>query len=149
MDRMDTLNVKYHAVGKALDRFHSALIFFDKAQAAPDIPILGTHEVIYRAASDSMIQRFEFSVELFWEYLRLYLEEHEKLEVEVNTPRAVIRTACQARIISEDQAAQCFAMIASRNLTSHIYKEEIAEQLVCDIPEYYELMKRLAAMLRP
>ena len=51
--------------------------------------------------------------------------------------------------MNEDDAAICMDMIDSRNLTSHIYIEDIAEQLARSIPAYYKHMARLAVTLQP
>lgn len=150
MGIMETIAVKYKVLSTALTRFGESIAYFSATKKQHMEKGLSSDEdIVYTVARDSIIQRFKFSIELFWKYLRLYLEEQEKMRIEANTPRSVIRTACQARIINEEQATLCIAMIASRNLTSHIYKEDIAEQLAHDIPAYYELMKQLAQKLEP
>jgi len=40
-------------------------------------------------------------------------------------------------------------MIKSRNMTSHIYVEEITEQLVFQIPEYYKFLNNVIQRLSP
>jgi hypothetical protein len=55
----------------------------------------------------------------------------------------VIRAAVEARIITEDQGQQCLEMVKSRNLTSHIYHEEVAHDMAAKIPLYYQLMKSI------
>lgn len=147
---METITVKFNVVQKALTRLEQSLAYFVVIKDKHNRLQLNTDEdIAYTSARDSIIQRFEFSVELFWKYVRLYLEEHEKISIETNTPRAVIRTACQARILTEEQAAACIAMITSRNLTSHIYKEEIAEQLAYEIPLHYKALKELIDIVHP
>ena len=146
---MVTIKVKYHALSKALESLHKAIVFFDRVKNIQDIPLLGTHEDIYQASRDSVIQRFEFSIELFWKFLRIFLEEVKRLPLESIAPCDIVRSASQIRLISEADAQLCIDMIKSRNLTSHIYKEEIAEQLVHDIPIYYKLMKKLLRTMEP
>jgi nucleotidyltransferase substrate binding protein (TIGR01987 family) len=147
---METIIAKFKVLNTALMRLEQALSYFTQIkESCKKIQPNGEENIVYTVARDSIIQRFKFSVELFWKYIRLYLEDQENVAVDINTPRAVIRTACQARIISEDQAVLCMSMIESRNLTSHIYEEEIAEQLSKDIPRYYELMKKIIDTLPP
>lgn len=124
-------------------------MFLDKVKKAPDIPELGLHVDIYQAARDSVIQRFEFSIELFWKYMRLFLEEYKHIPLDSIASCDIVRSACQIRLISEQDAQLCIDMIKSRNLTSHIYKEEIAEQLVHDIPAYYNHMQKILNNLQP
>ncbi len=147
---METIEKKYDNVKKALQRLGESLSYFTHAKEKHlKLQLSSDEDIEYTVARDSIVQRFEFSVELFWKYLRLYLEEHEKVELEENTPRAVIRSGCQARILTEEQANSCMRMIASRNLTCHIYKEEIAEQLARDIPQHWTLLKELVARIQP
>ncbi len=148
---METIAAKYKSLNNALKRFKEAINYFEDAKEKHNKLNLGDDEdIAYTVARDSIVHRFEFTIELFWKYVRLYLEERGGVDVvEINMPRDVIRMACQSRLMSEEQAADFMNMIQSRNLTSHIYKEEIAEQLARDIPQYHELMKQLADILRP
>ena len=146
---MDTIKIKYNVLFKALGSLHKAIVFFDKVKKAPDIPELGAHVDIYQAARDSVIQRFEFSIELFWKYLRVFIEEYKRIPLDSIASCDIVRSACQIRLISEHDAQVCIDMIKSRNLTSHIYKEDIAEQLVHDIPGYYEHMQKILNNIQP
>ncbi len=146
---MDVVKLKYDNLEKALESLHKALVFFDRAIKTQDVPLLGTHEEVYQAARDSVIQRFEFSVELFWKYIRVFLEKVKQMPLESIFPSDVVRSACHFRLISEEEAQLSIDMIKSRNLTSHIYKEDVAEQLARDIPLYYEHMKKVFNKLDP
>jgi len=107
-----------------------------------DVPVEFTKERLVCTFRDSLIQRFRGSIELFWKYLKRYEEEVLQLVLEVNAPRSVITAACKAKVISEADAEMLLEMLSGRNLTSHIYKEEVAEQLSAKIPEYYQLMNK-------
>ena len=49
---------------------------------------------------DAMIQRFEYSTEAFWKYLKAYLSiEHNLPTI---SPREVIRTGLKAKLYSEE-----------------------------------------------
>jgi nucleotidyltransferase substrate binding protein (TIGR01987 family) len=105
-------------------------------------------EQLYRGMRDSMIQRFEYCIDMFWKVMKLYLEEKEKIEIAINSPRGILREAVKARIISEEEAEIGMHMVESRNKTSHIYHESMAETIASHIPEYYELMKCIVDHLR-
>jgi len=96
-----------------------------------------------------MIQRFEFSVDLFWKYIKRYIEEEMKKNIEFNSPRTVIREACRIKLISEDDSEKIIKMFDARNMTSHIYKEEIAEQVSSKISDYHQLMQKCISALVP
>jgi nucleotidyltransferase substrate binding protein (TIGR01987 family) len=92
---------------------------------------------------DSIIQRFEYSIDTFWKFLKLYLQEQLKVTLESNAPRAIIREAANVNLISEEEASILLKCITSRNETSHTYNEFLAEQVVKSIPEYYEIMHQI------
>jgi len=107
------------------------------------------HEEAYRSFRDSLIQRFEISTDLFWKYLKIYLEDKIKIIPEANVPKPVIKATCKAKLISEKDSEMLLEMIQKRNLTSHIYKEEIADIVCKGIPTYFELMDKYSKQLTP
>lgn len=80
---------------------------------------------------DAAIQRFEFTIELFWKVLKKVLQ-YEK--VEATTPRDVLNKAFQYKFI--DDEAMWLRMLDDRNNTSHVYKEEDAERIFKHIKSY-------------
>jgi nucleotidyltransferase substrate binding protein (TIGR01987 family) len=100
-----------------------------------------------RTFRDSMIQRFEFSSDLFWKFLKEYLEKIELVQLESKGPKGIFRDACRIGIIGEKETETALKMIDDRNMTSHIYKEEIAQHISKNIPAYYDLMLSIAQRL--
>ena len=76
---------------------------------------------------DAVIQRFEYTFEAFWKAGKLFLREIEGLEI--GSPKGVIRGFFQIGIFTEDQTALALDMVDDRNLTSHAYNEDLAEQI--------------------
>lgn len=74
---------------------------------------------------DGIIQRFEFTYELGWKLMKVFLE-YEGI-TEVNTPRATFREAYMVGLISESE--KWLSMIVDRNRTSHTYDEKMALQV--------------------
>jgi len=146
---MERVQQKYenltHAL-LALQNAIKALEFFEK-EGKSFYPHLNYQEE-YRMHRDSLIQRFEYSEDLFWKYLQIYLKEILAVE-DVHGPKPVIRKSFSLHMLSESEAEQSLDMIKDRNLTSHIYVEEIAEFLAKKIPSYYELMQSVAQRLMP
>ena len=87
---------------------------------------------------DAMIQRFEYSTEAFWKYLKAYLLTGHNLSA--NSPREVIRTGLKASLYKEEISKELLQMLDDRNLTSHTYVEELAETIAGRIPEYFKNM---------
>jgi nucleotidyltransferase substrate binding protein (TIGR01987 family) len=66
---------------------------------------------------DAAIQRFEFTIELFWKILKKVLF-HEKIES--TTPRDTLSKAYQYKLIDDEEV--WLAMLDDRNNASHAYK---------------------------
>ncbi len=98
---------------------------------------------------DSLIQRFEYCVDTLWKYLKDYLETVVGTDLEIKGPRPVIRATGNARLMSEEDVELAMLMIDSRNRTSHIYKEEIAQEIAHKIHEYYKLMRKIVDKVKP
>jgi len=133
----------------ALDKLHEALHYFEalKTLKGQQASVLMSNEDLERSLRDSLIQRFEFCSDLFWKFLKKYEEGVLGLSLEANAPRPVILAACKAKIVSEVDAEKLLELIKSRNLTSHIYKEEMADCISNQIPDYYRLMKKYTEKL--
>jgi len=97
----------------------------------------------------SVIKCFELAMHVLWRYLKLYGEVVGGMTFENNSPKAIVRVCHHARIIDELEAEGLIFMIEGRNNTSHIYKEEIAQQLFCSIEKYYKVMKNIIDRLKP
>ena len=90
---------------------------------------------------DAMIQRFEYSTEAFWKFLKAYLLTEHNLSA--NSPRDVIRTGLKAKLFSEEISKELLQMLDDRNLTIHTYVEELAETIAGRIPDYSKNMKEV------
>ena len=87
---------------------------------------------------DAMIQRFEYSTEAFWKYLKAYLLTEHNLSA--NSSSEVIRTGLNAKLYSEEISKELLQMLDDRNLTSHTYVEELAETIAGRIPAHSKNM---------
>lgn len=93
---------------------------------------------------DGLIQRFEFTYELAWKTTKEHIEGLGI--VDVNSPKAVIKEAFAQSLITNEQC--WLLMLNDRNLTSHVYKEdmakEIAERITTSyISEFEKLLEKL------
>ncbi len=81
---------------------------------------------------DSVIQRFEYTIEQAWKLLKHVLLEEEWLDC--NSPKGTIKEGFQNGYITNIDI--WFAMIEARNMTSHTYEEENADALYQNIITY-------------
>ncbi|MEK7539867.1 MAG: HI0074 family nucleotidyltransferase substrate-binding subunit [Patescibacteria group bacterium] len=95
---------------------------------------------------DAAIQRFEYTVEIFWKMLKVYLLEKEG--VEAASPKVVMREARNAKLLSDTGVTLALRMIDDRNLSTHLYNEAVAKKIFGKIPKYAALMKRVGEKLK-
>jgi len=138
---MEKIILKHKQLSAALDRLHEGLVYFDAFQKHEGKLDFIDQAALYRMLRDSLIQRFEFCVDLFWKYIKKYLEK-EMREIPLGSPKTVIRAACNAKMITEDDTEKIFGMIKDRNMSSHIYKEEMANQIESRLKQHYTLMQK-------
>lgn len=80
---------------------------------------------------DATIQRFEFSIELFWKTLKRQLAYEG---IETTTPRETMKHAYKSGWLHEE--APWIDMLNDRNRSSHIYNEEMAIEIYDHIRSY-------------
>lgn len=86
---------------------------------------------------DSTIQRFEFTVELSWKALQRFLSLSGISEV--LTPKNVFREGARLGLVDDPEAWIRF--VDARNLSSHTYKESLAEEVYArakELPSYVQ-----------
>jgi len=81
---------------------------------------------------DGVIQRFEFTFELFWKFLKAFLEYNG---IECYSPRNCIKTAFRYKLLEDDEIF--LDMLEDRNKSSHIYNKQQAEEIFERIKSVY------------
>lgn len=109
--------------------FANALNALDKALAEPKSDIV----------RDATIQRFEFCVELAWKTARRFMGTSS------TAPKAVVREMAQSALI--DDVAFWLKAIDQRNLSSHTYKEALAEAVFAFAREFAPAARQLLCKL--
>lgn len=85
---------------------------------------------------DATIQRFEFTIELFWKLLKSILEEKG---IEVQYPKDVLREAYKGHLINDELL--WLSILKDRNLTSHTYDDKLANEVYIRIQKYVPLFR--------
>jgi len=117
----------------ALQTLSTLKIVLDKLQG--DVPTEYVLEL-----RDSAIQRFEYSIDTFWKFLKIYMQDYLKMSVESAAPRAIIKDALTADLLSREEFEKLMQAITNRNETSHAYNESIAQGVLDELPALYDLM---------
>ncbi|MHB8278603.1 MAG: HI0074 family nucleotidyltransferase substrate-binding subunit [Candidatus Humimicrobiaceae bacterium] len=81
---------------------------------------------------DGVIQRFEFTFELLWKALKLYLEHQGII---VKTPRESFVEAFRINLVDDEKIF--LDMLEDRNNTSHIYEKATSEKIFNRIKKNY------------
>ncbi len=108
---MERLSNKVQNLVKAVNRLEEALIELRLSDSS--------------VVRDGVIQRFEFTTELAWKAAREYLIDQGF--VDLNSPKAVMKEAFSFGLIAD--AENWVEILSDRNLTSHIYQEELAVEI--------------------
>lgn len=87
---------------------------------------------VHPSSVDATIQRFEFSIELFWKALKKKLFYDHGIDAQ--SPKAVLQKAYANRLISDEN--MWLDMLEDRNLTSHTYNQKLALEIYHHIQKY-------------
>ena len=88
---------------------------------------------------DAVIQRFEFTFEIAWKLMREILLFRGK---EVSSPRMAIKEGFKEKFFEDGD--DWIKMLEDRNLTSHTYKQDLANEIYERIMnKHYKLLKDL------
>lgn len=117
---IEQLKLKYEDFFRALTKLHAALA---KDIAADELYL------------DGLIQRFEFCFELSWKIMKAFLEYEG---IEANSPRSAIRKAFQTELITDAEA--WLDMLEKRNLSSHTYDAETANEIYRHVAQKYIIL---------
>lgn len=99
-------------------------------------------ETFSPAIRDAWIQRFEYSLEASWKSMRRVLGDRG---ITAYSPKEVIRLAASEGLI--DSPDRWLDYIDKRNLTSHIYNEEVANEVYGVIAAFRVDARSLANVL--
>ncbi|HHT9111255.1 MAG TPA: HI0074 family nucleotidyltransferase substrate-binding subunit [Candidatus Brocadiaceae bacterium] len=121
---MERLTLKYKDAVKALDTIGEIL-----------------KQPFSLIVRDATIQRFEYTFEAIWKFLKEYLKEKEGIIS--NSPKSCFREIFSLGLLTEEETVKFLKMTDRRNETSHTYKEEVAQIIYSEIPGYFAGMKNL------
>ncbi len=131
---MRSIDFKYMNLKKAYSRLKEVSELYD-----------GKDDII----RDSLIQRFEFTYEITHKTLREFMK-YLGVTLENSFPRTIFKKAYVNNLISDDKV--WINLLEDRNSTSHIYNENLADEVANRIVKYYvdaigELVDNLEKLL--
>lgn len=111
----DELNYSIEKLYKALSRLN-----------------LGIKKAKDQLDNDGVIQRFEFTFELLWKTLRLFLLSEGII---TKSPKEALKESFRFGLIKDEDVF--LDMLEDRNQTSHIYSEDVTKEIVIRIKNIY------------
>ena len=102
-------------------------------------------ELVADNIKSGQIQKFEFTVELLWKTVQVFLFEVDG--VDVVTPKSVAKEFVEAGYCDYENYELFIRAINDRNQLSHIYRQEMAESIWQRLPEYVGMTERIVSIL--
>jgi len=128
-----------------MDKFETKLVNFQDALGRLKEGVQAYRESPAQIVRDGVIQRFEFTCELAWKTTREYLLSQNFTDI--NSPKAAMRQAFASGLIDDD--CGWIELLNARNMTSHIYNEESAQQIYEKIEkDFVQLFESLVQKLK-
>ena len=87
------------------------------------------------AVQDSLIKRFEYTLEVAWKTCKRHLAEEGFAEAATGSPKSIIRMAAQRNLVDHPEA--WFGYLRFRQDTSHDYSSDKAEAVLDITEDFY------------
>lgn len=115
------------------------------------VPLIKAHEALKKGLEqvdseleqDGVIQRFEFTYELVWKTLKRVLAFKG---LDVSNPRDIFREAARQKFIEDPRV--WFEFMRKRNLTSHVYNRDCAQEIFESLDVFEQEVEKLIAKLK-
>lgn len=102
-------------------------------------------ELVADNIKSGQIQKFEFTVELLWKTVQAFLFEFDG--VDATTPKSVAKSFVEAGHCDYQTYELFIQAINDRNQLSHIYRQEIADQIWERLHEYAHIMQNITSLM--
>ncbi len=103
-------------------------------------------ELVADNIKSGQIQKFEFTVELLWKTVQAFLLEVDG--VDAITPKSAAKEFVEAGHCEYEVYELFIQAINDRNQLSHIYRQEMAEEIWQRLPEYVCLVEQVVSVMR-
>jgi hypothetical protein len=112
----------------------------DARAALATLEELANRDSVSLAERDGAILRLVYTFEAIWKAAALLLETQQGIAV--GTPKAVIRASRLAGFLSDDDTEDALRIADDRNLTVHMYKQDIGEAIAERLAGHAAVLRR-------
>ena len=103
-------------------------------------------ELVADNIKSGQIQKFEFTVELLWKTVQVFLFEMDG--VDVVTPKSVAKEFVEAGYCDYETYELFIRAVNDRNQLSHIYRQEMAETIRQRLPRFLILVEQIVSVMK-
>ena len=103
-------------------------------------------ELVADNIKSGQIQKFEFTIELLWKTVQIFLFEVDGIDVV--TPKSVAKEFVEAGYCYYETYERFIRAINDRNQLSHIYRQEMAETIRQRLPESVQMAEQIVSVMR-
>ncbi len=97
------------------------------------------------AIKNGMAQKFEYSIELSWKLIKLYLLKNDGLDTK--SPKQSVKSFYLTGYIDEPAYLNLISMVDDRNKLSHIYSEEEFNQIILRFRDYLNTLQSVMKVI--
>ena len=130
------LNEKFKELNKAIVTFSKSM-GVDLGQSKFD-------EFEVDVLKSGQIQKFEYSLELSWKFLKSFLRREKGLDAQ--GPKDVFRQFAKYEYFSQNEIQVFLNMVDDRNRIAHEYRDYIMEKIYPKLKDYQVLMKKIVKL---
>jgi|SRR5579863_1003593 len=138
---MASVEKRYLIASKVLTTLHNGIERYKKS--------LSQKESDSDYFRDALIQRFEYSIDTLWKFLKIYLQEKLHIPMEFNAPKVIIEECLNTNVINNTEHRMLLKCLNNRNETSHAYNEAVAQEIILEIPDLYVTMHTILERIPP
>src|SRR5258706_14178904 len=138
---MKKLNKKYTDLVKMHEALRTSIELYKTA-----IETHKDHET-QEERRDSTIKRFELTYYLLWKYLQDYIAINQA--VTFDSPRKVFQQCLASNITDAHETEQLLQLIESRNLTTHVYDANLADEVALKISGSFNIIHTIIMRVAP
>lgn len=133
---MEKLAKKYSNLIKIHRGLATSIARYQKALSDKNIDLDTKEE-----RRDSLIKRFELTYDLLWKYLREYMIITQGITAD--SPRKVFQQCLSLGLTNDKETSELIDLIEDRNLTTHVYDVELANQVAEDIQRHHAVIDKI------
>lgn len=104
------------------------------------------NEIELDLVKNGQIQKFEYSIELCWKIIKMFLAEQHGIETV--SPKSAIKGFFGVNLIDEQEYELLIQMIDDRNRLSHIYNEIFFNEIYSKLHIYHNLMTKVIKKIK-